>query len=408
VSEKTENALPTPALNYSAGVISLRSAGRPRRVGRGISSLSREWIIGLFAITAVVATLQRGVFDQSHTTFPIFRQSFHHLVAGTDLYAAYPTEQGDRPQDLFKYSPTAALLFAPFALPPFGIGLLLWNLAGAALIYLAIDRLLPKRRATMAMLLVYPSLLASLQSSSSNALIAACIVLAFSAFERERPLRGAAVLAIGALFKLFPLAGLSLAVFHRKRTRLALMFCAVSVALVALPLIVTTPHALALQYRSWWGILGRDAADLEFGQSIMALARSVFRVTLPNWPLQLAGTLVLLAPLVRLRRQAAAADFRLRALCSVLVYVVVFNHQAEFQSSVIAMVGVAVWYASRVPTIARTGLLLLCLTGVTTVPFTIIWVLIQRDLWRTPVRRLSSAHSLARHREIAHDRVAAA
>ena len=67
-------------------------------VGR-LETLPRRWIIALFLATVVIVTMQRGVLDRSHTTYPIFRQSYHHLVAGRDLYAAYPAEQGGAPQD---------------------------------------------------------------------------------------------------------------------------------------------------------------------------------------------------------------------------------------------------------------------------------------------------------------------
>ena len=78
--------------------------------------------MALFLSLAAVATVQRGVLTRSHATFPIFRQSFIHLRAGQDLYARYPAEQGSEDRDRFKYSPTAALFFAPFALLPFVAG----------------------------------------------------------------------------------------------------------------------------------------------------------------------------------------------------------------------------------------------------------------------------------------------
>ena len=53
--------------------------------------------------------------------FEIFRTASRHLVSGQDLYAEYPAEHTDR----FKYSPTFALLFAPFAWLPWPLALLL-------------------------------------------------------------------------------------------------------------------------------------------------------------------------------------------------------------------------------------------------------------------------------------------
>jgi hypothetical protein len=66
-------------------------------------------------------------------------------------------------------------------------------------------------------------------------------------------------------------------------------------------------------------------------------------VNWPNWPIQLVGVIAQLAPLAR-RRCWSDADFRLRYLCSLLVFVVIFNHQAESPSFVIAVTGIAVWF----------------------------------------------------------------
>jgi hypothetical protein len=50
-------------------------------------------------------------------------------------------------------------------------------------------------------------------------------------------------------------------------------------------------------------------------------------------------------PLARWRNWAFA-DFRLRFLCALLVYMVIFNHQSESPSFVIAVTGIAIWFAT--------------------------------------------------------------
>ena len=45
-----------------------------------------------------------------------------NLAAGHNLYAP-----STKHQDFFKYTPTFALLFAPFAVVPAGLGMLMWN-----------------------------------------------------------------------------------------------------------------------------------------------------------------------------------------------------------------------------------------------------------------------------------------
>src|SRR5947208_17152970 len=66
----------------------------------------------------------------------------------------------------------------------------------------------------------------------------------------------------------------------------------------------------------------------------------------PNWPVQLAGTVLLLLPLALGRRQWGEYRFRLRFFCSILVYAVLFNHQSETATSEIPFTAIAIWYVS--------------------------------------------------------------
>ena len=83
----------------------------------------------------------------------------------------------------------------------------------------------------------------------------------------------------------------------------------------------------------------------------MRLLHVLFGYDGPNWPVQLAGTLLLLLPLAR--THWSDARHRKLFLASLLVYAVIFNHKAEQPSFVIALVGVAVWYALRPRSLGR-------------------------------------------------------
>lgn len=341
---------------------------------------ARWWIVAGYVLIALVSTYQRGIASRAHTTFPIFRQSFPHLLHGTNLYALYPHETGARPFDLFKYSPTAAMLLAPLAAVPFVPALLAWDLLNALLLFWAVTRVLAGRAATLALALLLPQVLAAVQSSSSNALVAALLILAFAALEDGRQLRGAAAIGIGAALKIFPLAGVVFAALRPRRPRFVLRLIAVAVVLALLPLLAVPPAVLLREYRWWVDILLRDAADLRFGDSLIAVLRRLTDGAWPSWPLQLTGTLALLAPVVAHRAAWTDPAFRRLFLCSLLVYVVLFNHQAEPQSYVIAATGLAIWYVTGPRTAVRTLLTVLVMLGLHTVPATLAWLLIQRDL----------------------------
>ncbi|MFL5605942.1 MAG: glycosyltransferase family 87 protein [Gemmatimonadaceae bacterium] len=382
---------------------SLEPSGGFRRV---------ELLVALLWVAAVVvATIQQG-FEHHNNNFLIFRAAALHLLREQDLYAAYPAEHFD----FYKYSPTFALLFLPFALPPFGVAMLLWNALNAGALYVALGMVLPRRAAVIARSIVFLDMLGSLQNVQSNALVAALIIFAFAAFERRHTLLGSLATAIGTSIKIFPLAAASFAVFHPRKPRVAVALGTSMALLVLLPLLVTPPSVLVAQYQSWHAIESKDA--LARGFSVMEMAQLLLRRDWPNWPIQLLGVAALVAPVLMRRERWSEWSFRRLYLCSVLVFCVIFNHQAESPTFVIASAGAAIWFAS----LQRPSRWEWCLLGFfvvctvlasseampraiqralfdpyrfKTVPCIVLWLELQRRLWGRG-RAVSSAVSPSR------------
>ena len=334
----------------------------------------------LFVGLAAVATVQRGVLTRSHATFPIFRQSFTHLGDGTDLYARYPLEQGTEERDRFKYNPSAALGFAPLSLLPFVAGLFAWTLLNTLGLYAAVRRVFSERDATIALFIVFPALVAAVQSTSSNGLVAALIVGAFVALEAGQRWRAAAAIAAGTLMKLFPAAMLPFALIRRDRLRLLGVIALVFAIALSAPLLVTSPTELLAQYQSWLAILLADEGDLNFARSIMVVVREFSNTAGPNWIFQSLATMALVTPLAVRPSAWTDAAFRRSFLASLLVYVVIFNHQSENASYVIAAVGLALWFLSAPATLSRVVLLIACMVGLEAVPYFLVWLWMQFDL----------------------------
>jgi hypothetical protein len=332
----------------------------------------RAILFAAIGVLLVAIMIQRGMIpEHPHWTFPVFRASFQHLIHQQDLYAQYAE------RDLFKYSPTAALLFAPFSLLPFVPALLLWDALNAAALIYALNRIFPERGSTLALLLVFLELFTSMQASQSNSLVAALMVIAFVELERGAQWRGLFASALGVAFKIFPLALVTVAIFHPRRVRAAWIFAACAVLLLLLPLFVTSPSMLVSQYGWWRDIESVDA--LERGASVMQMVHQLISVEWPNWPVQLAGIVVLLLPLLH-REQWADPHFRRRYLASLLVFAVIFNHQAERPSFVIAATGAAIWYVDSPRDAPRLLLVLLSLTGLLAWGYFPLWMVMQAEL----------------------------
>jgi hypothetical protein len=336
--------------------------------------LAPHWLLLVYVGSVVLVGFQFGGRAIANN-IKIFRWSFFHLLQAQDLYQPYP----DRYYDVFKYSPTWAFLFGPFALPPPAVGFFLWDLCAALLLYYAVQRLLPAREARLALALAFLEFLAAMQhASSTNTVVAALVILAFVALEDRRQWLGALAIALGALMKIYPLAALSFALFHPRKGRFAASFAALLAVLVALPLLVTPPGALAAQWRSWWGVLTVDAPTR--GWSVMQLVHLSFGIDWPNWPQQLAGTVILVAPLALRRDRWGEPHFRRVFLCSLLVYCLLFNHQVERPSFVVGFTGIAIWYAMSPRTGLRTALMALAFVGVPLLHSGIVPWGIRRDL----------------------------
>jgi len=314
----------------------------------------RLLVLALYIASAALVTVQQAILRHSNNV-SIFRSASFNLFAGRDLYAAHPEQHFD----FYKYSPTFAVLFAPLAYLPFALTFLCWTLLNGLLLWYALDRLLPEREATVALALLYLEVLLALQYGQSNALVAALMVLAFVAFEARRPVGAAVSITIGAAVKLFPLAALSVAVFHPRRLRFAVIFIAVLAAAIALPLVAIPPGDLLAQYRSWHAIEAKDA--LRRGYSLMHYVHAWFGVDWPNWPLQAAGTALLLLPVALRPDRWASLEFRRLFLCSLLVYAVLFNHASESPSFVVAYAGIVIWYVSSPPSRVRAAVMALTL-----------------------------------------------
>jgi glycosyl transferase family 87 len=352
----------------------------PWSIRHAVSSRARQSILVLFLTLATVATVQRGVLTRSHATFPIFRQSFVHLSTGRDLYARYPDEQGSRDDDRFKYTPSAAVFFAPFAMVPFVLALFLWTALNVLALFFAVDRLIPGRDGTVALLIVFPALIAAIQSTSSNAVIAALMVASFVALEGQRVFRASMAIAAGALMKLYPAAAVPFLLTQPKPGRAIAKLALVVAVLLAVPLLVTGPTELLAQYRSWASILFSDERDLTFARSIMVTIRDWTGTTGPNWLFQAVATMILVTPLAVRRSAWSDPAYRKNFLASLLIYVVIFNHQAENSSYVIAAVGLALWFLTSDRSWPRIILLLLCVAGLEAIPYTIVWLWLQFDL----------------------------
>lgn len=310
-----------------------------------------RWIVVVFVLVAVVASLKEYMREphpfRNGTAFPynnyrIYSNSARHLAQGEDLYQEYLHEHWD----FFLYSPTCAALFTPFASMPDFVGLCLWNGLNAALLAYAMRKLPGSSQMTACMAwLALKDLLTNLQNSQANGLIAALMILTFACWQRERLAQAAFCLALAAFIKPFALAAGIFWIIYDRRLRFIGWFAGSVALLAALPLAVTSPARLMEQYQSWFARL-EVMHGLSAGDSVMGILETWFGMGDHRMSVVAVGLVLQLLPLVR-RSQWSAPLFPLSVLASTLIWVVIFNHEAESPTFVIAAAGISIWFCSQ-------------------------------------------------------------
>jgi hypothetical protein len=307
-------------------------------------------IVLLFAIFASFQSyLQKkktfnaeGIQYTHYNNYIIFKQSFVHLTENKDLYKLYPEEQWD----LYKYSPAFSLFFGVFAIFPDVIGLNLWNILNGLLLMFAIYYL-PKLSVTqkgLILVICLIELMTSMQNEQSNGMVAGLLILAFGLLEKRHYLTATFCIVFSIFIKLFGIVGLALFLFYPKKWKLALYTAIWTLVLFFIPLVVVDFSQLKFLYSSWGELLKEDHSA-SYGFSVMGWINSWFRVDINKTLVALAGAAVFLVPFVKIKLYRNYM-FRLLTLCSVLIWVIIFNHKAESPTFIIAMAGVAIWFIS--------------------------------------------------------------
>lgn len=354
----------------------------------------------------LVAPLATWVVDYGrnrHNNYKIFKYVFWHVLERRNLYLAYPEKYGDSNH----YGPLFALVIAPFALLPDAVGGLLWNAAMAGLLYLAIDRLgLTVERKLLVMLVCTVDLANANWSNQFNPAIAALMLLTFAFVEEGRDFLAPLWILVGAFVKLYSGVGVLLLLFARDRRAFLLGCVAWSAVLFLAPMALSSPEHIIQSYRDWYAsLVEKNTLNVALHSaqdvSLMGAVRRMSGFDVPNGWFLAVGLPLVLAPFLRVG-QYRHRQFRILALASLLMFIVLFSSGSENATYVILGVGAGLWLAHQdEPFAPRNALLLaaLLLSGlaatdllsvpvrrfvngyaVRAIPAAIVWILLSRDL----------------------------
>jgi Glycosyltransferase family 87 len=312
-----------------------------------------RFLYGLYALLAVVASVQAllgapkvyhegGTGYLRYNNYVIFKQSFWHLIGQQDLYVHYPAEHWD----LYKYTPTFAALFGALAIWPDWVGVHMWSLLNALLFAYAIYRLrvLDDRAKGDILVICAIEMMTSLQNGQSNGLMAALLLLVYDGLERQKTHWAALCLTGSIYLKLFGVVAALLGLLWPRKWALAGYLVVWMVVLALIPLVFVSVEQYVFTLKSYSRLLADDHTA-SYGYSVMGWLHSWFGWAPPKISVVAAGGLLLLLPYIRVKAWGDT-QFRLLAMASILLWVVIFNHKAESPTFIIAVAGVAIWYVT--------------------------------------------------------------
>ena len=212
----------------------------------------------VLAGVALVAVTGRLLVENpiKHTVFDVFHMAGQQWAAGGDYY-------GD-PVHVFRWSPTAAACFVPWSLLPERTAEVLWRWTNAAVLAAGLGWWVreflaawPSQRRWLLAFALGVGALANINNGQVNPLMLAAILAGFVAARRERWNLCAALFAVTAALKVYPLAlGMLLAALHPRR--LALRLATATAVGFALAFVCQRPAYVAEQYRQWATFLRGD------------------------------------------------------------------------------------------------------------------------------------------------------
>jgi Glycosyltransferase family 87 len=306
-----------------------------------------EVIWFLLAIGAVSAEL----LHHNINNYSIFKGVFWHTVHETNLYAAYPSEYFD----VNHYGPFFSALIAPFAILPDWLGVFLWCLVNALVLFYAIKKLPLGRNTILAILsITVIEMMTAVHNVQINPMLAGWLILAFVMTEKGKNFWATLFIAAGFMVKIYGIAGLIFFAFSKNRLQFVLSFIFWIAVMFFLPMLFSSPSFVAHSYYDWVTVLvqknahNTDALSHHGMQdiSLMGFITRVFGIDHSiNQFVLIPAFIMILLPLLRFD-QYKFLLYRISYLAIVLISVVVFSTSAESATYIIAVMGAAIWFAA--------------------------------------------------------------
>ncbi|MFD0764905.1 glycosyltransferase family 87 protein [Mucilaginibacter lutimaris] len=283
----------------------------------------------------------------THNNYIIYKHNFLNLIHQQKLF-------GPEPQyyfDLNHYGPVFGLVIAPFAVLPNQIGVVLWTMFLAFILYYAIVKLpLNNSQKLVILLLNVNSLMGSSGNVQVNPLIVALVIFSFIFIRKQQDFWAALMIILGTAIKLYGVVGLAFFFFSDNKLKFIVSLIFWSAVLFVLPMLVSSPAYIIQTYRDWYpDLLAKNAANLTSTRgnvSVMGMIAKIFSIrNLSNTLILIPAVLVFGASMLRIKYWHNI-KYQLLLLASVLIFTIIFSTSSEPPTYIIAFIGVGIWYVN--------------------------------------------------------------
>ena len=315
----------------------------------GNKMLAQNKIAATIWFGLVTIALLAALNNHAYNNFLIFRQSYFHLIHETNLYVEYISQYWDH----YYYSPSFAVLVAPFSFLPTQLGVFAWGILDAGVLYFAIRQLpISAQKQNFILILSANEMMNAASNLQSNGIMAATIILSFVYILRQKEFNSTAMMILGFFIKLYSITGLAFFFFSKRKKTLIISLLLWLVAFFLIPLLATSPSFLIQSYKDWAEALAlksnfdmtKDMYHNMVDVTIQGMVKRVFNLpNLNKWLFIIPGLLIFGAQYLQYK-YFTNHIYRLYILCSVLLFIIVFNTGTESPTYIIGVPAICLWY----------------------------------------------------------------
>jgi hypothetical protein len=296
------------------------------------------------SLFAVVKGLLLAKGNNSYNNYIIYKHNFLNLIQQHSLFGAQPNFYFD----LNHYGPVFALIIAPFTYLPDEIGVILWVLFNAWILYKAVMMLPLKQNQCLLILLINAnSMMGSSGNVQVNPLITALIIFSFIFIRNKQDFWAALVIVLGTAIKLYGIVGLAFFFFSDNKTRLILSLAFWSVILFVLPMLISSPSFILTTYHDWYFDLqlknAANEASSRAYECVMGMISKIFHYKHLNIIVLVPALFLFSLSYIRIKYWRNL-QYQLLMLASVLIFTVIYSTGSESPTYIIAFIGVGIWF----------------------------------------------------------------